>query len=112
MNLNLNIKDYDLIDEIGPEKIIILRDPTVGMNAILVIDNTVMGPSAGGVRMAPDITIDEMVRLARAMTYKFCSYGMKIGGGKSGIFGNPLDKEKKNLLITSFGDSIAKYILD
>ena len=43
------------------------------MNAILVIDNSVYGPSGGGVRLAPDITVDEIIRLARAMTLKLFS---------------------------------------
>lgn len=108
MSLDLTIK----IDEIGPEQIIIFRDPTINMRAILAIDQSVYGTPAGGVRMAPDITVNEMVRLARAMTYKFCTYKMPAGGAKSGIWGDPNDKNRKDLLITSYADSISKYILN
>ena len=108
MSLDFSIK----IDEIGPEQIIMFRDPTIDMKAILAVDQSVYGTPAGGVRMAPDITVDEMVRLARAMTYKFCTYKMPAGGAKSGIWGDPSNKERKDLLITSYADSISKYILN
>lgn len=80
--MSINIEDKSLLDEMGPEKIVIFRDPSVGMNAILAIDNTAIGWPAGGIRMAPDVSIDEIVRLARAMTYKFASYRLKVGGAK------------------------------
>ncbi|TFG07818.1 MAG: Glu/Leu/Phe/Val dehydrogenase [Promethearchaeota archaeon] len=109
--MSLNIKDHSLLDELGPEKIITLKDPNVGMTGILVIDNTAIGWPAGGIRMAPDITVDEMIRLARAMTYKFASYRLKVGGAKAGIMANPLS-DKKDLLITSFAEAIKTFILE
>lgn len=112
MNVDYNIEDKSLIDDIGPEKIIAIRNPKIGLESVLVIDNSVYGIPAGGVRLAPDITVDEMVRLSRAMSLKFCSYKMKIGGAKAGIWADPTDKEKKELLITAFGDAIGKYITD
>jgi glutamate dehydrogenase (NAD(P)+) len=109
--MSLNIKDSSLFDELGPEKIVILRDPNVDMTGILVIDNTAIGWPAGGIRMAPDITVKELARLARAMTYKFASYRLKVGGAKAGIMADPLS-EKKDLLITSFGEAIKTFILE
>jgi glutamate dehydrogenase (NAD(P)+) len=108
--MNFNIKDYSLIDEIGPEKIVIIKDPTINLNGVLVIDNSVYGIPAGGVRLAPDISLDEMIRLARAMSLKFCAYRLKVGGAKAGIWGNPLDKEKKNMLLTGFANAVETFI--
>jgi len=108
--MDFSINDYSLLDEIGPEKIIILKNPSTDLNAVLVIDNSSYGIPAGGVRFAPDISLDEMIRLARAMSLKFCTYRMKVGGAKSGIWGDPLDKEKKEILITSFAKSIESFI--
>jgi len=108
--LDFNIKDISLLDDIGPEKIITIRNPDVGLNGILVIDNSVYGIPAGGVRLASNITLDEIIRLGRAMSLKFCAYRLKIGGAKSGILGNPLDTEKKNILLTSFADSISTFV--
>ncbi|MFX1575476.1 MAG: Glu/Leu/Phe/Val dehydrogenase dimerization domain-containing protein [Promethearchaeota archaeon] len=104
----MNFENFS--EENGPEKIIFLNNPTFNMKAVLVIDNSVYGTPAGGVRLAPDITVDEMVRLARAMTLKFCTYKVPAGGAKAGIWGNPLEIEKKNILLTSFADSIQSYI--
>ena len=109
--MSLNIKDPSILDDLGPEKIILLRDPRVGMTGIFVIDNTAIGWPAGGIRMAPDITVEEMARLARAMTYKFASYRFKVGGAKAGIMAAPRS-EKKHLLISSFAEAIKTYIIE
>lgn len=108
--MNFNIKDYSLLDDIGPEEIIILKNPSINLNAVLVIDNTVNGIPAGGVRLAPDISLDEMIRLARAMSLKFCAYRLKVGGAKAGIWGDPLDTESKNILLTGFANAIETYV--
>jgi len=109
--MSLNIKDPSILDDLGPEKIILLRDPSVGMTGIFVIDNTATGWPAGGIRMAPDITVEEMSRLARAMTYKFASYRFKVGGAKAGIMADPRS-EKKDLLIASFAEAIKTHIIE
>ena len=79
------------------------------MKGILVIDNSAYGVPAGGIRYAQNITISEMVRLSRAMTLKFCTFGLPAGGAKSGLIGDPLDKNR-DLLITSFALSLAPFI--
>ena len=79
----------NFLDEIGPEKVIHFYNSNAQMKAVLVIDNSVMGVPAGGIRMLPNITLDEMIRLARMMTYKFISYGLPMGGAKSGIWADP-----------------------
>ena len=72
-------------DSLGPEKIIQVYDPKTGMEGILVIDNTKRGPGKGGLRMVPDISVDEVVELARAMTYKTALADLPFGGAKGGI---------------------------
>jgi glutamate dehydrogenase (NAD(P)+) len=95
-------------DDLGPEKIIEIYDPRSQLKAVLVVDNVAMGPSIGGVRMAPDVTVEECVRLARAMTLKNAAAGILHGGGKSVVVGDPrmeiLDKE---LLIRACANAIA-----
>lgn len=108
--MRFNIKDESLLDEYGPEKIININDPSIGLNAVLVIDNSVYGIPAGGIRLLPDIELDEMIRLSRAMTLKFCSYKMKVGGSKAGIWGDPTNEEEKNLLLTGFAKQIEPFI--
>ncbi|MFX1493453.1 MAG: Glu/Leu/Phe/Val dehydrogenase dimerization domain-containing protein [Promethearchaeota archaeon] len=108
--MRFDIEDYSLLDEVGPEKIIFINNPSVDLKAILVIDNSVYGIPAGGVRLVPDLTVDEMIRLSRAMSLKFCTYRLKIGGAKSGVWGNPTDLEQKSLLLTGFAKAIEKYV--
>ena len=103
------IENKILEDEIGPERVVILRDPSVNMKAIIVIDNSVYGVPAGGLRMAPDITLKEITRLARAMTLKFCTHRVPMGGAKSGIIADPFSKNK-SLLIASYANLISPYI--
>lgn len=96
-----------LSDDLGPEKIMLLRDPGVGLEAILVVDNTAAGPAIGGIRMAPDIAVEEVFRLARAMTFKNAAAGLRHGGGKAGIVGDPsMPDDEKERLIRAFGNAI------
>jgi len=61
--------------------------------------------------MAHDVSVDEIIRLARTMTYKFASYRFKVGGAKAGIIADP-HSEKRNLIITSFAEAIKTSILE
>ena len=67
-------------DEMGPARIIHVYEPKLGMKAILVIDNTAAGPAIGGLRMAPDVSLEECFRLARAMTLKNAAAELPHGG--------------------------------
>jgi glutamate dehydrogenase/leucine dehydrogenase len=101
-----------LSDELGPEKIILVTEPSVGLRGILVVDNTAAGPAIGGIRMALDITVDEVFRLARAMTFKNSAAGLRHGGGKAGIIGDPdMSSSEKERLVRAFGVAI-KDIVD
>ena len=96
-----------LSDDLGPEKIMLLRDAGVGLEAILVIDNTAAGPAIGGIRMAQDISVEEVFRLARAMTFKNAAAGLRHGGAKSGIVGDPaMPDADKERLIRAFGHAM------
>jgi glutamate dehydrogenase (NAD(P)+) len=81
---------FRFADELGPEKVIHIHEPRIGLKAIVVVDNTAAGPAIGGTRMAPDVTAEECFRLARAMTLKNAAAGLPHGGAKSVIFGDPL----------------------
>ena len=89
---------FRFADPLGPAKIVHIHLSHVGLKAVVAIDNLACGPAIGGVRMAPDVSVKECVRLARAMTLKNAAAGLPHGGGKSVIFGNPrmpaADKER------------------
>jgi glutamate dehydrogenase (NAD(P)+) len=87
-------------DEWGPAKIIRVREPKLGLRAALVIDNAAAGPAIGGLRIAPDVTLEECARLARAMTLKNAAAGLPHGGAKSVLAGDPrMPSERKEQLV-------------
>jgi glutamate dehydrogenase (NAD(P)+) len=94
-------------DEFGPAKVIHVYEPSLGLKAVLVVDNTAAGPSVGGLRMAPDVSTLECCRLARAMTLKNAAAGLPHGGGKSVLYGDPrMPKADKQRLIRAFASSL------
>ncbi len=95
-------------DELGPFKIIDVYEPSVGLRGTLVVDNVARGPSIGGVRMAPDVSTEECLRLARAMTPKNAAADLPHGGGKSVIYGDPrMPLDEKEEIIRAFACALA-----
>jgi len=104
-------------DKVGPEKILQVYDPKTGMKGFTVVDNTVRGPGKGGIRMTPTVSVDEVARLARAMTLKCALADLPFGGAKSGIIADDkaLTQEQKDEIVKSFAEAIkvispSKYI--
>ena len=85
-------------DDLGPEKVVHVYEPQSGLRAIVVVDNTACGPAIGGVRLAADVSMDEVYRLARAMTLKNAAAGLPHGGGKAGIVADPHTTDKLRLV--------------
>jgi glutamate dehydrogenase (NAD(P)+) len=94
---------FRFADELGPARIIHVHNPVVDLKGVLVIDNVAAGPSIGGLRIAPDVSTAECVRLARAMTLKNAAAGLAHGGGKSVLYGDPgMPLAQKERLVRSF----------
>jgi glutamate dehydrogenase (NAD(P)+) len=94
-------------DELGPSKVLWLREAKTGLEAFVVVDNVACGPAIGGIRMAPDVTVNEVARLARAMTLKNAAAGLPHGGGKAGIVANPsISRQQKEPLVRAFAHAI------
>jgi glutamate dehydrogenase/leucine dehydrogenase len=102
---------FGFADRLGPAKIVHIYDPPTGLKAIVAIDNVACGPSIGGIRMAPDVSVTEAFRLARAMTLKNAAAGLAHGGGKSVIFGDPkIAPPEKERLIRAFARAIRDLV--
>jgi glutamate dehydrogenase (NAD(P)+) len=99
-------------DELGPEKVIHLYSPKTQLRAMVVVDNTALGPSVGGVRVSPSVTIQEVLRLARTMTMKNSIAGLPHGGGKAGIIADSkkIDKERFFRTLAREIRNIVEYI--
>jgi leucine dehydrogenase len=82
-----------VVDEMKPERVERIVRPELGMVAYAVLDSTVLGPAAGGVRTAlyadERAAVADACRLARSMTYKCAVGGVDAGGGKIVLLARP-----------------------
>ena len=76
-----------------PEQVIEIEHAASGLHAFLVLDDTTLGPAAGGIRTraypSPADAQADAARLARAMTIKCALAGLTAGGGKCVVLDHP-----------------------
>jgi len=74
--------------------------------------NDALGPTKGGIRYHPELTLDEVTALAAWMTWKTAVVGLPLGGAKGGIRCNPKEMSKGELerLTRGYVRAIAKFI--
>ena len=95
-------------DKWGPEKVIRVYDPDIGMEGILCIDNTALGPGKGGMRIRAGVTPTEVFELARTMTWKCALADLPFGGAKGGINADPYTIDKIKYM-KSYARSISVF---
>jgi len=74
--------------------------------------NDVLGPTKGGIRYHPDLTLDEVIALSAWMTLKTAVTGLPLGGGKGGIRCNPKEMSTGELerLTRGYTRALARFI--
>jgi leucine dehydrogenase len=83
------------------EQLVFCQEKELGLQAIIAIHDTTLGPAAGGVRVLPYASeqeaIDDVLRLARGMTYKGAAAGVNLGGGKCVVRADPVSMKSEAL---------------
>ncbi len=59
--------------------------------------STVLGPTKGGIRYHPDVTLNEVRALAMWMSWKCATVGLPYGGAKGGVIVNPKELSRDEL---------------
>lgn len=101
-----------MADKIGPRYVVKIYNHEFGVTGFLVIDNTILGPGKGGIRMTSMVTEGEVARLARAMTYKNALAGLPFGGAKAGIAFDPKtsDARIKKKIVVWFAHELKPFL--
>lgn len=90
------------MEDQGFEELIMIHDASCGLKAAIAIHSTVRGPALGGTRMwsypSEAEAIDDLMHLARGMSYKSAAAELPVGGGKGLIIGDPNRDKCKELL--------------
>jgi glutamate dehydrogenase/leucine dehydrogenase len=93
---------FDRVSVDDYEQVVFCHDATTGLKAIVAIHSTALGPALGGTRFFPyaseDEGLEDVLRLAKGMTYKAAAAGLDLGGGKAVIFGDPATDKSEALL--------------
>jgi leucine dehydrogenase len=102
----------ELIAEYQPEEVHYHHDPKSNLKTIVVIHNTALGPATGGTRFLHyptwEAALEDVLRLAKGMTYKSAAAGLSFGGGKSVIMGDS-KKDKSPTLLRAYGKFIDRF---
>jgi glutamate dehydrogenase/leucine dehydrogenase len=111
---------FEKMAEYGHEQVIFCYDRHTGTRAIIAIHDTALGPARGGTRYkhypSEEAALDDVLRLARGMSYKFAFTDLPRGGGKAVVLadepgragsGNEVDKHLRLRVYGRFVELLA-----
>lgn len=103
-HLKLENREREILSR--PTKIVMVNLPvkmddgsTKVYEGYRVVHSTVLGPSKGGIRYAPEVNMEEVKALAAWMTWKCAVVGLPYGGAKGGITCTPKNMSEGELEI-------------
>jgi leucine dehydrogenase len=92
-------------------EIVPLEDRSVGLEGVIVIHSTRLGPAAGGCRLwsYPSLAeaTEDGLRLAQGMSYKNALAGLPLGGGKA-VLRRPEGDFDRRALFEAFGRAVER----
>lgn len=101
---------FETLSQYGLSDLHLMRDDACGLQAIIAIHDTSLGPAIGGCRYlhypSEHAAIEDAARLAQGMSYKAALAGLPFGGGKAVII-KPESEINRELLFSKMGDFIA-----
>ena len=103
----INITSF--LNRWGPAHVVQVYDPALNMQGVLVIDNTVLGPGCGGIKIAPNITPREVYERARSRTWSCALMDLGFGGAAAGIRANPADVDRIQL-VQAFAKKVSFFV--
>jgi len=99
---------FSKIEQAGGARCVVVADAASGLRAFIAIDDTTLGPAAGGVRTmrysSAEDGLADALALARAMTVKCSIAGLDAGGGKAVILAH--EKLDRAAAFKRFGEAV------
>ncbi len=91
---------FSYMEKYDYENLFFCQDKELNFKAVIAIHDTTLGPATGGCRMwnrydSEMDAIEDALRLARGMTYKYAAAGVNLGGGKAIIIGDPNRRDRE-----------------
>jgi leucine dehydrogenase len=85
-------------------------DKASGMRAAIAVHNTVRGPALGGTRFIAyaneALAIEDVLRLARGMSYKSALADIPFGGGKGVILAQPCGEQDRTSILHAYARAV------
>ncbi|EKU50039.1 Glu/Leu/Phe/Val family dehydrogenase [Staphylococcus massiliensis] len=97
---------FEKMEQYDYEQLVFCHDKTSGLKAIICIHDSTLGPALGGCRFwnyeTEEEAIEDVMRLAKGMTYKNAAAGLNLGGAKTVVMGDP-KKDKSEAFFRALG---------